>query len=116
MEGRDGVMWLVQSEQDRDDGPGAAGGSSAPAPAALAPAAFVAAVVLGRVAPSGPGFLRIFGSRGSSNGQFSYPTFMVWDLQGNVVVADDDNHRLQVIRLSDGACLRTIGSNGSGAG
>jgi DNA-binding beta-propeller fold protein YncE len=36
--------------------------------------------------------------------------------QGNVVVADTDNHRLQVIRPSDGACLRTIGSEGSGAG
>jgi hypothetical protein len=32
------------------------------------------------------------------------------------VVADEDYHRLQVIRLSDGACLRTIGSEGSGAG
>ncbi len=34
---------------------------------------------------------------------------MAWDLQGDVVVADSDNHRLQVIRLSDGACLRIIG-------
>ena len=74
------------------------------------------ALAPGPVDRSGPGFLRIFGSEGSSNGQFNYPRFMAWDHQGNVVVADQVNHRLQVIRLSDGACLRTIGSLGSGAG
>ena len=77
---------------------------------------FLVALAPGPVARSGPGCLRIFGSKGSSNGQFKYPRFMAWDHQGNVVVADTDNHRLQVIRLSDGACLRTIGSYGSGAG
>ncbi len=41
---------------------------------------------------------------------------MAWDLQGDAVVADESNHRLQVIRLSDSACLSTIGSKGSGAG
>ena len=35
------------------------------------------------------------------------------DGQGNVVV---DNHRVQVLRCSDGAHLRTIGSYGSDAG
>jgi hypothetical protein len=77
---------------------------------------FLVALAPGPVARSGPGFLRIFGSEGSSNGQFNYPKLMAWDHQGNVVVADSNNHRLQVIRLSDGACLRTIGSKGSGAG
>jgi DNA-binding beta-propeller fold protein YncE len=77
---------------------------------------FLVALAPGPVARSGPGFLRIFGSEGSSNGQFKYPSSMAWDHQGNVVVADTDNHRLQVIRLSDGTCLRTIGSEGSGAG
>jgi hypothetical protein len=77
---------------------------------------FLVALAPGPVARSGPGFLRIFGSKGSSNGQFNEPMFMAWDHQGNVVVADCANHRLQVIRLSDGACLRTIGSKGSGAG
>jgi hypothetical protein len=116
-------MRRVQSEQGRDDGPAAAGaaqqssaraagGSSAPAPAPV-PAPVP---VLGPVARSGPGFLRIFGCRGSSQGQFNGPRSMAWDLQGNVVVADEMNNRLQVIQLSDGACLRTIGSNGSGAG
>jgi len=77
---------------------------------------FLVALAPGPVDRSGPGFLRIFGSRGTSNGQFFCPRFMAWDHQGNVVVADQNNHRLQVIRLSDGACLRTIGSEGSGAG
>ncbi len=77
---------------------------------------FLVALAPGPVARSGPGFLRIFGSEGSSNGQFKWPSSMAWYHQGNVVVADGTNHRLQVIRLSDGACLRTIGSRGSGAG
>jgi DNA-binding beta-propeller fold protein YncE len=29
---------------------------------------------------------------------------------------DTENHRVQVLRFSDGACLRTIGSRGSGNG
>jgi tripartite motif-containing protein 71 len=41
---------------------------------------------------------------------------MAWDLQGDVVVAHCHNHRVQVIRLSDGACLRIMGSQGSGTG
>jgi hypothetical protein len=77
---------------------------------------FLVALAPGPVARSGPGFSRIFGSRGSSSVQFMYPRFMAWDHQGNVVVTDTNNDRLQVIRLSDGACLRTIGSRGSGAG
>ena len=43
--------------------------------------------------------LRLFGSHGSSNWQFKHARLMAWDQQGNVVVADADNHRLQVIRL-----------------
>ena len=39
---------------------------------------------------------------------------MAWDREGNIVVADCVNDRLQIIRLSDGAVLRTIGSKGSG--
>ncbi len=38
------------------------------------------------------------------------------DHEDNVVVADDNNRRVIVLRPSDGACLRTIGSEGSGAG
>jgi hypothetical protein len=77
---------------------------------------FLVALAPGPVDRSVPGFLRIFGSEGSSNGQFNHPTFMAWDHQGNVAIADEDNHRVKVVRLSDGACLRTIGSEGEGAG
>ncbi len=38
------------------------------------------------------------------------------DGQGNVVVADCDNHRVQVLRYSDGSHVRTIGSQGRGNG
>jgi hypothetical protein len=71
---------------------------------------FLVALAPGPVDRSGPGFLRIFGSEGSSNGQFNYPMFMAWDHKGNVVVADSGNHRLQVIRLSDGACQARVNS------
>ena len=90
--------------------------AAAPAPDPAAAAALAAAApppALGRVAASSPGFLSKFGSCGASNGQFNFPRLMAWDQQGNVVVADETNHRLQVVRLSDGACLRTIGSRGS---
>jgi hypothetical protein len=66
---------------------------------------FLVALAPGPVARSGPCFLRIFGSAGSSNGQFNYPSSMAWDLQGDVVVADSDNHRLQVIRLQRRSAL-----------
>ena len=116
----------LQSElQRRDDAPAAAaaarhlsarasGGSSAAAAAPAPAPAPAAAPALGCVA--GAGFVRAFGSKGSSNGQFKIPKFMAWDHQGNVAIADEYNHRVQVVRLSDGACLRTIGSEGSGAG
>ena len=60
--------------------------------------------------------LRTIGIEGSSPGQFDRPTFLALDNVGNLVVTDQNNHRLQVIRLSDGVCLRTIGSKGSGNG
>jgi tripartite motif-containing protein 71 len=41
---------------------------------------------------------------------------MAFDHQDNIIGADDDCHRLQVFRLSDGAPLSTIGGPGSGAG
>jgi tripartite motif-containing protein 71 len=38
------------------------------------------------------------------------------DGAGNIVVADYENHRVQVLRYSDGSHVRTIGSEGRGNG
>ena len=100
-----------------------------------APAAAAAASASGSgdVLPDCAAFLRTFGSKGASIGQFNCPRLMTLDHEGNVVVVDKANHRLQVLRRvlvvtnsqgvcpqvlrsSDGVCLRTIGSEGQGAG
>ena len=59
----------------------------APAPAPAPAPDPDPAPALGRVAPSGPGFLRTFGSMGSSKKKFMYPMLMAWDHQGNVATA-----------------------------
>jgi DNA-binding beta-propeller fold protein YncE len=63
-------------------------------------------------------YIRTIGSEGSGNGQFAggYGSGVAFDSEGNLVVADCDNHRVQVLRYSDGAHVRTIGSRGAGAG
>jgi DNA-binding beta-propeller fold protein YncE len=72
---------------------------------------------LGAVAAAGAGFLRVIGSKGAGNGQFNYPYGGVaCDGEGNLVVADGENHRIQVFRYSDGTHLRSFGSQGAGAG
>jgi len=72
---------------------------------------------LGGVAAAGAGFVRVFGSRGAGNGQFNQPCGGVaFDGEGNLVVSDCYNHRIQVLRYIDGAHLRTIGSEGEGNG
>ncbi len=38
------------------------------------------------------------------------------DGEGHLIVADANNHRLQVLRLEDGSHVRSIGSEGSGPG
>ena len=70
----------------------------------------------GNISPDRLAFLRAFGSQGASNGKFNCPRLMACDHEGNIVVVDKSNHRLQVLRRSDGACLRTIGSFGEGPG
>ncbi len=42
------------------------------------------------------------------------PSCCVFDDEGNLVVSDYGNHRILVLRFSDGMLLRTIGSQGSG--
>ncbi len=60
------------------------------------------------------GCLRVFGSRGAGNGQFNVPVCCAVDDEGNLVVSEHSNHRIQVLRYSDD--LRTIGSQGAANG
>ncbi len=64
------------------------------------------------------GFLRAFGSSGTSNGQFMMPRGLAFDPEGNVIVGDysADNGLIQVFRGSDGRHLRNIGKKGCGNG
>ncbi len=65
---------------------------------------------LGGVAAAGAGFVRAFGSQGAGNGQFQCPCGGVaFDGEGNLVVSDQYNNRIQVLRYIDGAHLRSIG-------
>ncbi len=65
-------------------------------------------------------FVRTIGSRGCGNGQFAGGLGgefgVAFDSEGNLVVADCSNHRVQVLLYRDGAHVRTIGSQGAGAG
>ena len=56
-----------------------------------------------------------WGSPGSGDGQFNFPSGVATDASGNVYVADTDNHRIQKFDES-GALLTTWGSFGSGDG
>jgi tripartite motif-containing protein 71 len=60
--------------------------------------------------------VRTIGSKGAGAGQFTYPLGVALDGAGNIVVADHANHRVQVLRYSDGSHVRTIGSHGKGNG
>jgi DNA-binding beta-propeller fold protein YncE len=65
---------------------------------------------LGAVAAAGSGFVRVIGFRGDANGKFTRPHGGVaFDGEGNLVVCDSYNHRIQVLRYSDGTHLRSIG-------
>jgi len=57
----------------------------------------------------------MWGSIGSSNGQFNRPYGIALDLDGNVWVADILNHRVQKFQ-PDGTWLASYGSQGSGNG
>jgi len=41
---------------------------------------------------------------------------IAFDAAGHIVVVENGNHRVQVLRYSDGAHVRTIGSKGSDNG
>ncbi|HEV7918047.1 MAG TPA: 6-bladed beta-propeller, partial [Solirubrobacterales bacterium] len=55
------------------------------------------------------------GSSGGGSGEFAYPGGLTVGSNGNVYVADTDNHRVQVL-TSSGVHLMNIGSVGSGGG
>jgi DNA-binding beta-propeller fold protein YncE len=64
-------------------------------------------------------YVRTIGSEGSGNGQFQIAfgnCGVAFDSEGNLVVSDWGNNRVQVLRYSDGVHLRTIGSEGGGDG
>lgn len=44
-----------------------------------------------------------FGSNGEGNGQFNAPTGVAVDSNGNIIVADWGNSRIQVVRMADPA-------------
>jgi len=49
-----------------------------------------------RVVKNNPCFIRKFGSQGSGDGQLSNPWGVAIDEDGNIVVCDFSNHRIQV--------------------
>lgn len=60
-------------------------------------------------------YLRQFGGFGTDEGQFIWPTSIAIDSKGNVYVADEHRHDVQVFD-NDGNYLRKIGEEGSGVG
>lgn len=49
-------------------------------------------------------FIRSFGgSKGDNNGEFHHPTGISIDIKGRLIVADRDNHRIQIIKTSGGS-------------
>ncbi len=45
--------------------------------------------------------MRCFGKKGSEPGMFLYPRHLCVDSQGRLVVADEQNHRLQIFNILD---------------
>ena len=56
-----------------------------------------------------------FGSHGSGDGQFKTPCGVAIDQEGHIIVADESNHRVQVMS-HDGKMISKFGSHGSGDG
>ena len=56
-----------------------------------------------------------FGRRGVQGGEFNFPTHLAI-AAGELYVTDTLNHRVQVLRLSDGGFVRQIGTRGLGLG
>jgi YD repeat-containing protein len=69
----------------------------------------------GTESQSPPIYSSQFGSYGSGNGQFNAPKGFVLDGKGNVVVADEGNSRVDVLK-ENGEFVKSFGSHGSGTG
>ena len=57
--------------------------------------------------------LRMFGTKGSGQGQFKWPCGVTVDGEGNILVADTSNHRIQMF-TAKGQFLTAVGKKGSG--
>ena len=57
--------------------------------------------------------LRSFGTCGSGPGQFLAPSGVAVDDEGNILVADSENHRIQKF-TNDGQFLTSVGTKGTG--
>ena len=107
--------WQAQLQAKNEEiGRLQAGPPSASSPAQHMRGCHVAGAV--RVRPGVAIGATIVGSQGSGPGQFNRPLGVAVDAEGNLVVADTGNDRVQVLR-PDGSHVRTIGgSQGSGPG
>ena len=56
-------------------------------------------------------FVHTFGCKGSGQGQFDFPCSVIVDSSNRLIVADTDNHRIQIFN-EDGGWLWTINLNG----
>jgi len=54
----------------------------------------------------------MFGSEGNGNGQFDHPREVITDLNGNVIICDSYNHRIQIFD-SNGKFISKLGSSGN---
>ena len=56
-------------------------------------------------------FIRSFGSKGDKDGEFLHPTGITIDIKGRLIVADRDNHRIQIMQPT-GEFFAKFGSKG----
>ena len=61
-------------------------------------------------------YLRKFGSKGKNAGQLNHPTGVTYLNDDHILVADDENHRIQQFNVHTGNFVKTIGKEGRGKG